>query len=204
MNRQQLAAYNGQKGGRTQKLSRALAIQICDALSQSTKPLQTLCSENPDWPSYVALTNYRDRHPWFREMLDSARGEQCDTLAQDCMNLEQDLLKRQDTLTMAAVTANRTVMEQRRWYTGKVLRAKYGDNPPVQFNQALSVQVTPEQLRDIRARLEQVREQRARELERVLRRPCRNRKVQTRRNVNVASTAGHRLARALRWHEGSG
>jgi hypothetical protein len=81
------------------------------------------------------------------------------------MNLEQDLLKRQDTLTMPAVQANRTVLEQRRWYTGKVLRAKYGDDPPVAINQSIQVQVTPEQLRDIRARLERVREQRARELE---------------------------------------
>jgi hypothetical protein len=91
-------------------------------------------------------------------MLQRARERQADLLAQDCMNLEQDLIRNQDRKSMAAVQANKVVMEQRRWYTAKVLRRMYGDDPAVSVQNAVAVQVTDEQLRDLRQRLERIRE----------------------------------------------
>ena len=39
---------------------------------------------------------WRDRGAWFRSMLDVARREQADFLAQDCMALEQNLIANQE------------------------------------------------------------------------------------------------------------
>jgi hypothetical protein len=91
-------------------------------------------------------------------MLWQAREEQADTLAQDSLDLEQRLIERQDSVSMAAVQANRVVMENRRWYTGKVLKRVYGDDPAVSVQNAVAVQVSDEQLRDLRERLENVRQ----------------------------------------------
>ena len=154
----QLAALNGHKGGRAPTLTRELAHEICSTLATSTKPLITLCLEHPHWPCFNHLTEKAETKPWFHVMLQRARERQADLLAQDCMNLEQDLIRNQDRKSMAAVQANKVVMEQRRWYTAKILRRMYGDDPTVQVANVAQVQVSPEKLRDLRKRLERRRE----------------------------------------------
>jgi hypothetical protein len=163
MNRQQLAAYNGSKGGRPQKLTKALAGEICAILAKSNRSLYALAQDHPHWPNYDDITRATSEKPWFAQMYGRARELQADFIMQNNMDLQQELLK--SPKDMANVQAHKVVMDDRRWYASRMFRKQYGDNPAVQLNQIMPVQVTPEQLADIRARLEQVREQRSRELE---------------------------------------
>jgi hypothetical protein len=152
-----LTALNGHKGGAPIKLTRKLAHEICSTLAQSPCSLVKLCQSHPEWPSYESIDNWRTKREWFARMLWQAREAQADTLAQDSLDLEQRLIERQDSVSMAAVQANRVVMENRRWYTGKVLKRVYGDDPAVSVQNAVAVQVSDEQLRDLRERLDRVR-----------------------------------------------
>jgi hypothetical protein len=85
-----------------------------------------------------------------------AREEQADYLAQDCMKLEQEMLKREEP-AMPWVQARKVVMEQRRWYAGKVYRSAYGDDPGVNIATQVNVSVSGEKLASIRERLEAAR-----------------------------------------------
>jgi terminase small subunit-like protein len=96
---------------------------------------------------------------WFAAMYQRARELQADYLVQNNVDLGEDLLHKQETVSMAAVQAHRVVMDDRRWYAARMFRKQYGDDPAVAIQQDLRVQVPPEQLEDIRARLERVRAQ---------------------------------------------
>jgi hypothetical protein len=85
-----------------------------------------------------------------------AREEQADYLAQDCMKLEQEMLRREEP-AMPWVQARKVVMEQRRWYAGKVYRSAYGDDPSVNVATQVNVSVPGEKLASIRERLEAAR-----------------------------------------------
>jgi hypothetical protein len=100
--------------------------------------------------------NTANGFPWFRSMLDVARREQADFLAQDCMALEQQMLEREEP-AMPWVQARKVVMENRRWYTSKVYRAVYGDDPTLNVATQVNVSVPAEKLASIRERLEAAR-----------------------------------------------
>jgi hypothetical protein len=85
-----------------------------------------------------------------------AREEQADYLAQDCMKSEQEMLGREEP-QMPWVQARKVVMEQRRWYAGKVYRSAYGDDPSVNVATQVNVSVPAEKLASIRERLEAAR-----------------------------------------------
>jgi hypothetical protein len=89
-------------------------------------------------------------------MLDVARREQADFLAQDCMALEQQMLEREEP-AMPWVQARKVVMENRRWYTSKVYRAVYGDDPTLNVATQVNLSVPPDKLASIRERLEAAR-----------------------------------------------
>jgi hypothetical protein len=82
--------------------------------------------------------------------------EQADFLAQDCMALEQQMLEREEP-AMPWVQARKVVMENRRWYTSKVYRAVYGDDPTLNVATQVNVSVPPDKLASIRERLEAAR-----------------------------------------------
>jgi hypothetical protein len=89
-------------------------------------------------------------------IIQAARVAQADYLAQDCMALEQQMLEREEP-AMPWVQARKVVMENRRWYTSKVYRAVYGDDPSVQVATQVNVSVPGEKLASIRERLEAAR-----------------------------------------------
>jgi hypothetical protein len=153
----QLAALNGHKGGRSKSLSKSSATLICNTLANSTESLRSLCSKHPEWPSYCKLDHYRNTHDWFKRMIADARARQADFLVTDNHDISAALLAEPEP-SMARVQARRIVMEDRRWYASKVLRRMYGDDPTVQVANVAQVQVSPDQLRDLRKRLERIRE----------------------------------------------
>jgi hypothetical protein len=66
------------------------------------------------------------------------------------------MLKREEP-AMPWVQARKVVMEQRRWYAGKVYRSAYGDDPTVSVATQVNVSVPQEKLNSIRERLEAAR-----------------------------------------------
>jgi hypothetical protein len=89
-------------------------------------------------------------------MIADARARQADFLVTDNHDISAALLAEPEP-SMARVQARRIVMEDRRWYASKVLRPMYGEAPSVQVANVAQVQVSPEQLKDLRERLESVR-----------------------------------------------
>jgi hypothetical protein len=149
-------ALHGLDGGAKPKLSKTLAKQICNAIAKSSLPIAQILESNPNWPSYDEWRMAGQRLPWLRSLQLRAREEQADYLAQDCMKLEQEMLQREEP-AMPWVQARKVVMEQRRWYAGKVYRGAYGDDPSVSVATQVNVSVPQEKLSSIRERLEAAR-----------------------------------------------
>jgi hypothetical protein len=144
-------------GGAPLKLTKSLAKQICNAIAKSTLPVAQVLASNPNWPTYDEWRLATHRLPWLRALQLRAREEQADYLAQDCMKLEQEMLKREEP-AMPWVQARKVVMEQRHWYAGKVYRSAYGDDPSINVATQVNVSVPPDKLASIRERLEAARE----------------------------------------------
>jgi hypothetical protein len=66
------------------------------------------------------------------------------------------MLRREEP-AMPWVQARKVVMEQRRWYAGKVYRSAYGDDPSINVATQVNVSVPAEKLASIRERLEAAR-----------------------------------------------
>src|SRR5436305_1027596 len=143
-------ALNGRKGGTTKRFPKHLVHTIANTLANSKHSLLQLCSQHPDWPSYIELDHYARKHSWFRRILQEARASQAQFLIENCVDLEQDILNRQKEITMPAVQVNKIVMEQRRWLAGKLLRSVYGDDEKVAIQNQQAVVITSEQLNDLR------------------------------------------------------
>jgi hypothetical protein len=156
MDKAALALHGSLDGGAKPKLTKSMAKQIARELASSAKPLTQLCALHPEWPTYDELKFQQDRHQWFRNIIQAARVAQADYLAQDCMALEQEMLKREEP-AMPWVQARKVVMENRRWYTSKVYRAVYGDDPSVNVATQVNVSIPAEKLASIRERLEAAR-----------------------------------------------
>ena len=90
-------------------------------------------------------------------MLWEAREKQADYLAQNTIDLEQSLLAEPEKLTMSIVQAHKVVMDNRHWYTGKVLKRVYGDDNQVNVDARTAVVVGDEQIRELRSRLNDAR-----------------------------------------------
>jgi hypothetical protein len=146
-----LAALNGHKGGAPRKFTKSLANEICKAVSTSPLTLKALCSQNPHWPSYAVIRLAAERYPWFDSMMQRARVRQAGVLLEDNEQRSVDLLA--DPGDMARVQAHKVVFENRRWWAGKVDRGQWGDDPGVSVQNIAAVQVTDQQLRELRDRL---------------------------------------------------
>ena len=88
--------------------------------------------------------------------MQRARARQAGVLLEDNEQRSVDLLA--DPGELARVQAHCIVFENRRWWAGKVDRGQWGDDPSVQVANVQNVQVSPEQLKDLRERLERIRE----------------------------------------------
>ena len=86
-----------------------------------------------------------------------ARERQADFLAQQTL-AETERIMRDPEPTMPRVQAVKVHCENVRWYAGKVLRRMYGDDPAVSVTNQQAVVVSPEQLNDLRGRLEEARQ----------------------------------------------
>jgi hypothetical protein len=157
MDKAAVALHGRLDGGSKPKLTKSMAKQICNAIAQSTLPVAQVLASNPLWPTYDEWRLYSHRHPWLRALQLRAREELADYLAQDCMKLEQEMLTREEP-AMPWVQARKVVMEQRRWYAGKVYRSAYGEDPTVSVATQVNVSVPAEKLASIRERLEAARE----------------------------------------------
>jgi hypothetical protein len=156
MDKSAAALHGTLDGGAKPKLSKTLAKQICNAIAKSTLPVAQVLASNPNWPTYDEWRLATHRLPWLRALQLRAREDQADYLAQDCMKLEQEMLGREEP-AMPRVQARKVVMEQRRWYAGKVYRSAYGDDPSVSVATQVNVSVPGEKLASIRERLEAAR-----------------------------------------------
>jgi Bacteriophage Sf6, terminase small subunit-like len=149
-------SLHGKNGGSVPRLTKALAKEIANTIASSTLPVSKLCELNPHWPQHSQLIALQDKYQWWSDAFWTARRKQTDFLVHDNVNLQQDLLQNQEKKSMAAVQANKIVMEDRRWMASRLLREKYGDEP-VTVQNAVSVQVSDQQLADLRSRLETAR-----------------------------------------------
>ena len=119
-------------------------------------PLHSLCALHPEWPAYQTIADNIWKNPRIKEMFLHARERQADFLAQQTL-AETERIMRDPEPTMPRVQAVKVHCENVRWYAGKVLRRMYGDDPAVSVTNQQAVVVSPEQLNDLRGRLDEAR-----------------------------------------------
>src|SRR6266700_1173086 len=147
---------NGRKASHPRKLPHSILVEICNALSSSSVPLSELCAQHPHWPAYQTIQDQPWKNPRYKAMFLHARERQADFLAQQTL-AETERIMRDPEPTMPRVQAVKVHCENVRWYAGKVLRRMYGDDPAVSVTNQQAVVVSPEQLNDLRGRLEEAR-----------------------------------------------
>lgn len=126
--------------------SAGLADLICDRLARG-ESLMAICAED-GMPSQSMVYRWLDKYLNFREKYAHARALQCDTMADEAIQIT-----RNGSAEMA--NANRVRLDAIKWFTSKVAPKKYGDMSVVKhegdFNVNMDIRKQPEA--DIRAQI---------------------------------------------------
>jgi hypothetical protein len=137
--------------GKPQRLTRAVAKRIFDAISTSTDSLLGVLQANPDLPPHRQIFNWRTEVPWFAEGFRVARREQAEFLVQHCIDLAKGT-------NPTNAHSQRVKYDIYKWIAGKFSPDVYGDKPATTaVNVAVGFNVSPERLNEIRGKLDVTR-----------------------------------------------
>ena len=120
-------------GGRPTKYTKELAVEICLAISNSSKGLVPLCKANPKWPSHSTIRKWIFENKEFSDNYEKAKQEQADFLADEMLEIaddnSNDLLEGQhgNVPNGANVQRSRLKIDTRKWIASKLKPKKYGD-----------------------------------------------------------------------------
>jgi transposase-like protein len=108
------------RGGRPSIYSRELAERICAQLASSSKSLRAICQQ-PGMPVRSTIYLWFDEYPEFREMLDRAREEQLEAIADEILEIADDAsndlmqTEKGPALNRAAIARSKIRIAARQW-----------------------------------------------------------------------------------------
>jgi hypothetical protein len=123
-------AGRDKKRGRPSKYSKEVADMILRAVSTSANGLATICKKNPKLPSETTVRVWLAKNEDFQRQYARAREEQADFIADEIMEISDELSKKR-FLTHEQIAAARLRMDARKWVASKLKPKKYGDKVDV-------------------------------------------------------------------------
>ncbi len=129
--------------GRPSDYSEELAAQICQRISLG-EPLTKICAVD-SMPCEASVYLWLTKHPTFSEMYAKAREDQADTLADQMLDIADDVT--------GDPNRDRLRVDTRKWVAMKLKPRKYGDKlglggaddlPPVKLEGIVVKLVTPD------------------------------------------------------------
>lgn len=117
---------------RPSSYSQEVADLICDRLIEG-KSLRAICREDPEMPAPSTICRWLAQIESFREQYARAREAQADTLADEILDIADDVAH--DTVSTEAgdransewINRSRLRVDARKWLAGKMAPKKYGD-----------------------------------------------------------------------------
>lgn len=143
------------KTGRPSKYTPELANEICEAIATSSKGINTLCSENEDWPVPSTITDWilKDKEG-FSVLYARAKERQADFMAEEILSIADD--GRNDTYTHPetglpmtnhdVINRSRLRVDSRKWLASKLAPKKYGDKLDLNHGGNMAVTTTDVEL----------------------------------------------------------
>lgn len=120
-------------GGRPTKYSKELADRICEQISTSIFGLETICSNNPDFPNPSNIFVWLIKYPEFQEKYDKAREHQCNVMADKILQVAWDDARdtieseRGETCNSEWISRSRLKVDSLKWLLTKLQPRKYGE-----------------------------------------------------------------------------
>lgn len=120
------------------KYTDELGEEICLKLATNPKSIQKLCGENPDWPCFQTIYEWRIKVPSFGEMYLRAKQNQIEILVDQILEISDD--SSEDTITRMNkmgdeyeacnsewINRSRLRVDSRKWLAAKLAPRIYGD-----------------------------------------------------------------------------
>lgn len=138
--------------GRPTSYDSNIAMEICDALAQTPRGLDFLCSTNPHWPSSRTIWYWLAKHEAFLQSYERAREQQATLLFEEALEIADDssrdtrLVGPADDLREAPdtewIARSKLRVETRMRMAGKLHPKKYGDHKQVTVEANVQVHQT--------------------------------------------------------------
>lgn len=115
-----------------------IAEEICTKIATSSKGLRKLCKENPHWPDYGTIYDWRLKFPDFRAKWFESKRHQVEVLVDDLLEIADDgsqdsIIKVDDNgierecYNTEYVNRSRIRIEVRKWLAAKLAPTMYGE-----------------------------------------------------------------------------
>jgi hypothetical protein len=126
------------KLGRPSGYTEEIGEEICLKISTSGKGIQRLCKDNPHWPCFQTIYEWRLIYPLFGEMYIKAKKNQVELLVDEALDIADD--SSLDTIVKTTKTGeeyevcntewvnrSRLRIDTRKWLASKLEPMRYGD-----------------------------------------------------------------------------
>lgn len=124
------------KKGRTTKYTKALANEICNRISSSSKGIKILCEENTHWPNKDTIFTWLKNDPEFSDQYARAKRCQIECLVDQILEISDDtsqdqLVDEQGKIRFNPQSINRARLkiDTRKWLAAKLVPRVYGVKP---------------------------------------------------------------------------
>ena len=126
--------------------SHRFADRFCQIIARSAKSVETICDENPSFPTPTAIYDWLDRFPEFAEQYGRAREQQAGFLALQTLEIADDTSLDYQPVTDGkgnlvgvrvdgeCVQARKLRVDTRKWVAGKLAPKRWGDNIGIQVS----------------------------------------------------------------------
>lgn len=142
------------KVGRPPLYNKELAERVCRAVSSTTDGIKKICRDNPDFPSYVVIHEWRLDYPEFANLYAIAKRNQAELLADEIIDISdngsQDIIDSENgtKFNFEYAARSRLRVDSRKWIACKLLPKIYGDK--VQSETTITLKPHEEALRELK------------------------------------------------------
>lgn len=146
------------KEGRPTKFTEKMAKEICDTIATCTTGLKKQCENNSSWPNVDTIFLWRYRNPQFSAQYDDAKNAQMDLMAEECVDIADDMDRDYSMDKNGEVIQNREFtarsklrVETRKFMIERLRPKRYGINSQSTVTAAVVVQSISENIDPIAA-----------------------------------------------------
>jgi PhoPQ-activated pathogenicity-related protein len=129
-----LAKNESKNVGRPSSYNHTIAIEICNAISTSTRALKDRCLENSHWPHIDTIYSWLWANQEFAELYARAKQYQAQLMADEIVSISddmsQDIVYDEDgrpRQNNEFIARSRLRVDARKWVAAKLLPRIYGD-----------------------------------------------------------------------------